>query len=185
MLYSTSIDYYTTGYIVEYNTGFSKTIETKTNYFVYFNEEYQNFISDLVIYKVNEFLDEYSDFDEIQFTFDLKGCYRYTVNKKGNTAEVVPMKKVPFVIADTLNIDIPIVKRRIIDKTLIPELLGGTVKQNPNPQTNDIKMQKYYNLGFEAFMIASEDIKHTGDKIDIEWCIDFVYEQDNGPYKYY
>lgn len=75
--------------------------------------------------------------------------------------------------------------KKIIDKNIISALLTWTIGQIPKQPTNDFKMVQDYNLAFNAILIAAEDIVNPSDKIDIDWCIDYVYELYNGPIKYF
>ena len=75
--------------------------------------------------------------------------------------------------------------KKVIDKNLISDLLTAPIGQVPKEPTNDVKMIQDYNLAFNVILIAAEDITNPSDKIDIDWCIDYVYELYNGPIKYY
>ena len=130
--HASSIDYYSTLYIQRYKDGKSETIETKTGYVIFYEDKYRYLITESVYNRIYNSLEEYSDFDEIRFTFYLHERYRVTVSKVGDNAfvEVEDYHDELNLINESLY-GKPLPVRRVVDKSLIPALNLGAIGQNP------------------------------------------------------
>lgn len=112
----------------------------------------------------------------------------YVEQYKDGNSETLETKNTEIImhkIVNTEKIEEKILNKKVIDKNLISALLKGAIGQAPKEPTNDVKMLQDYNLAFNVILIAAEDIVNPSDKIDIDWCIDYVYELYNGPIKYF
>lgn len=111
----------------------------------------------------------------------------YVEQYKDDNSKTLETKNCEIIMCEVVNPEEikKIMNNKVIDKNLIAALLTGAIGQVPKQPTNDVKMLQDYNLAFNAILIAAEDIKNPSDKIDIDWCIDYVYELYNGPIKYF
>ncbi|GEM_PF-2489896 len=111
----------------------------------------------------------------------------YVEQYKDGNSKTLETKNCEIIMREVINPEEikEIMNNKVMDKNLIAALLTSAIGQVPKQPTNDVKMLQDYNLAFNVILIATEDIKNPSDKIDIDWCIDYVYELYNGPIKYY
>jgi hypothetical protein len=115
--HSSSVDLYTKSYIVEYKCGNSRTLKVLEDYLIYWDEEVNDLVTEPIINKVRELLEQNSDHEQVCFEFIVDDL-NYSVTKNFDMAKIEVKRCFGK-------------KPKTVDKNLIPELNTAAEGQKP------------------------------------------------------
>lgn len=83
-----SIDRYTRLYVVQYKMGVCETMETKTDYMIFYEDRFSDIITDEVIKAIRRELEKFKKCDEVQFEYKADNAYTFKISKKEDMVEI-------------------------------------------------------------------------------------------------